>query len=911
MQASRMLSNAGHRLSILDIIVFPVDGVTLLGTPQFTCIMVIRRLVSALLIVMGVLPAMAQSHIDIIRQSPKDASWEQVNNSVNSFFDAFPSQTEKNRQGYKLWKRWEWFAALHQDTDGKIGSWTTYNDHALALIRSRPAEQAVNGSWISVGPSSISNNIGYLGRVECVGFHPTDANTLYVGSATGGLWKTTNLGTTWVPLTDHLPSISISGIAVHPSNGNILYVITGDGDGGFNWGYYVKERSSGVFKSTDGGINWQPTGLSFERSAEEVYGYKLLINPTNPNILFAITSSGIYRSIDGATTWTRVITGQFTDAEFRPGNPLHMVATAYGVDNLYLSTDGGVNWRQKDVPDGENMTRADLGVSASAPQSVYMLMGPQGSGNFRGYYRFNWTDSSFTLLTNTPNVFNGATDGSGGGGFPWWAIALGISPTNVNDQLVGGVIGRRSTNGGSTIFADHDIQHVDFHGYWYSPVDGSVYSVTDGGIMRSTDQGDTWTNLSVGLRITQYYRISGTAQNADMILGGTQDNGHYVRYSNTSQFKHTLTCCDGMDNAVDYTNSQILYMCTQDGGLTRSTDAGDTWTAINPEGSSWVAPVALHTTTPTTIFFAGNSGVWRSTNSGLSGWVNIGADGRGAMAQGTSNTGRFYTAGNNTTLRRSDNVNDATPAWTTISGNTGWPSGTGLSGSRITGIAVNPANSSEVWVSFSGYNAANKILRSTDGGSNWTNLTDALPNVPVHAIKFAGTGASGAFEIYIGTDIGVFYRSNTTADWIFFSNGLPRVMVTDIEINGTYIYAGTYGRGIWRSTLYSACPANLVLTSDLKGEQVLQAATSITADNYIFGGAGTQVHYRAGNYVKLNPGFEVLSGNIFKATIGPCNATLPLENKPLEHNNALPGALQVREGESKQRKMQPPSAGRN
>ena len=818
--------------------------------------------------------AKAQEHIRIIKQATKDATFAEVSNQVNSYFESLPDDGQRRRAGYKQWKRWEWYASMHLDADGKVGAWSEYNAKAIQQIAAQPALLSINGSWSSVGPSSVTNNQDYLGRVECVAFHPTDPNIMYVGTATGGVWRTTNKGSSWTAMSDHLPSLSIGGLAVHPSNGNIIYALTGDGDGGNQWGYYVKERGSGVFKSTDGGVNWEPSGLQFDRSGEEVYGYKLLIHPSNGNILHAATSNGIYRTTDGGNNWTRVSVGEYQDIEYRPGNTNQLAAVRWGSSSLWRSFDGGVTWIGRTIPGG-GADRSEIAVSANAPNNVYILMGPPGVGSFRGLYRYQWSDSSFTLITNTPNVFNGANDGAGDGGFSWWATALGVSPTNVNNMLVGGVIGRRSTNGGTTITGDHDILHADQHGYWYNPIDGNaVYATNDGGIFRSTNNGDTWTNLTTRLRITQYYRISTCAANTNALLGGTQDNGHYYRTSNTTAYLHTLTCCDGMDNAIDPTNTNIIYMCSQNGGLNRSTDAGVTWTGISPQASSWVAPILLHSNTRTTIFFAGNGGIWRSTNSGISGWVNIGADGRGAMAQGTSFDARFYAAGNNTTLRRSDNVNDATPTWTIISGNTGWPT-TGMANSQITGITVNPNNSQEVWVCLSGYNAANKVLRSTDMGNTWTNMTGALPNLPVHTIKFAPS-ASG-YQVYIGTDIGVFYRSNNTTNWIYFSNGLPRVMVTDIEIVGDFIYAGTYGRGAWRSDLYGNCPVSLTYNiTNFKGEWVIQASQTITTATEIFGGAGTNVHMRAGVSVTLNPGFEAKAGNIYRASIGNCNATLPL-----------------------------------
>ena len=824
--------------------------------------------------------AQVQSHIEILGNLPADSKFEDVKLSMEKHFNRFNDTKERNRNGYKQWKRWEWFAQQHLDPDGMVGAWTKSSEQGLVVANgmepapSGPEVLSANGSWFSVGPGSITNGQDFLGRTESVAFHPSNANTLYVGTATGGLWRTTNLGASWTPLTDYLPSLSVASVVVQQSNPNIIYILTGDGDGGAQWGYYVKERSSGVFKSTDGGNTWQTTGLNWNRSTGERYGYKLIQSPTNSNLLLAATSDGLWRTTNAGADWTQVISGNVTDVVFRPGNANYVAAVLYQSALLRTSSDGGETFTSRTIPSGSvGTTRSMLAVTPASSGNVYIMMGNKGDSIIRGYYRFQWSNNTFSLITNTPNIFSGDPVGDGDGGFPWWAIAVAVSPTNSNIHLAGGVIGRRSTNGGVNWTAAHPAaMHADLHGYTYNPLDGSVYCTHDGGISRSTDNGVNWTNLTTNMRINQYYRISTSPGNIQAVLGGTQDNGHHYRTTNTSAFKWTLTCCDGMDNAINPTNDQIIYMCTQDGGLNRSTDGGNTWTGISPGGSSWVAPILLHTSTPTTIFFAGNAGIFRSTNSGTSGWVNIGADGRGAMAQGTSNTARFYAAAfESRTLRRSNNVNDASPTWTTISGNTGWPT-TGVTGTQITAISVNPANSLDVWVTFSGYQSNTKVFRSTNGGDSWTNMTGALPNLPVHTIKTRDLG-SGNWETYIGTDIGVFMRTNSFG-WTYFSNGLPRVIVTDIEINESYIYAGTYGRGIWRSDLYSTCPVNLVYGATYDNERVFQASGTINATTTIVGTVGTNVWMKAGNYVQLNPGFVAQQGAIYQATIGPCGSTL-------------------------------------
>ncbi len=482
-------------------------------------------------------------------------------------------------------------------------------------------------------------------------------------------------------------------------------------------------------------------------------------------------------------------------------------------------------------------------------------------------------------------MFTGNVDGNGDGGFPWWAIGLWVSPTDPDNMLLGGVIGRRSIDGGATWFADNGIMHADNHGYRTNPLNNIVYTVNDGGVFRSNDQGDTWTNITGNLQITQYYRMSGTDGNANILLAGAQDNGHHLRTTNTTSFNHVITCCDGMDNGINYNNPDIMYGFTQNGGLNKSTDGGETFLGINPtikNGSEpWVVPFLVHTTTPTTIFYISKNGVLRHTASGspTNGWEDLGGNGgTAAFAMGTSNTSRAYVA-STIAISRTDNLSAAAPTWTVISGTTGWPT---TIGTIITSIDVNPSNSLEVWVTFSGYNAATKVIRSTNGGDSWINETDNLPNVPVHIIKCVDNNNVPASAVYIGTDIGVFYRNANIGAWIMFGNDLPRTMVTDMEVNETagVITVSTYGRGFWRSPLYSSCDANLSITTPMTGSQYHQASLGITANNHVVGGAGTEVFLKAGYSVVFDVGFTILAGNELKASIGPCSNDMPVLRPP-------------------------------
>jgi len=190
----------------------------------------------------------------------------------------------------------------------------------------------------------------------------------------------------WTPLTDNLPSLSIASVVVQQNNPNILYILTGDGDGGINWGYYVKERSSCVFRSTDAGATWQATGLNWNREDADRYGYKLIQSMSNPNLLIATTSNGTCRTTNGGTDWTQELTGQFTDVVFRTGNPHQVAAIAYGSCLLRTSADSGDSWINHNIPSSSvGTTRSMLAVSADAANNVYVLMGNKGNGTIRGY----------------------------------------------------------------------------------------------------------------------------------------------------------------------------------------------------------------------------------------------------------------------------------------------------------------------------------------------------------------------------------------------------------------------------------------------------------------------------------------------------------------------------------------------
>lgn len=737
----------------------------------------------------------AQEYLELIHNPTSQTTLQEVQELAESYF----ANRDKGRgSGYKQYKRWEHRMQRLVNADGVIGK--NFNrltwDAGISANAIDPTNSGTRmAGWTDLGPTSYTNGSqgynGGMGRVGVVGFHPTDANTIFVGTPSGGLWKSTNGGTSWNPMSDALASIGVSGIAIDHTTPDTIYILTGDGDGG-------DTRSIGVMKSTDGGLSWAPTGLSWGVAVNN-RGYKLLMHPTNSNIMFAVTTIGILKTTDGWATWTNVQGGTFRDIEFKPNDP----STVYAVspDTFYKSTNTGDSWGiiNAGLPSGES--RIALAVSPANPDYVYYLAGPSlGAGVFNGIYRSTNSGTSFSTMTTTPNILGYDTNGGDDSHQSWYDLALAVNPSNANNILTGGINVWRSTDGGTTNTAvskwnqpegSFEYVHADIHELTYNPLDGKLYVGSDGGVSVSSDNGQTFTNIWDGLQIMQFYRIAGVEANPNLIIGGTQDNGTNV-YSGAPNITH-IYGADGMDCVIDYNNNNTMYFAYQFGGFRKSTNGGNTSFDIQPAGSTgtWVTPYGMDATNPN-IIYGGYTDVYRSTNGGSS-WTNLGSDGSGGLAIGVDDPTRLY-ASSGIDLQMSSNTGGS---WTTITGP--WPT------LLITSIAIDPADATRIWVTLGGYTAGQKVYESTNAGSTWTNVSGTLPNIPALSIAYENTGGSPMDAIYVGMDVGVYYKSDVTP-WQLHETGLPNTPIYDLEINeaNNLIRAGTFGRGLWEASLFNS-----------------------------------------------------------------------------------------------------------
>jgi photosystem II stability/assembly factor-like uncharacterized protein len=812
---------------------------------------------------------------------------------IDEIMDVVNDHYEKLRTGeleragevpIKHWVRWAYELSSKTDGEGRLVD--VQSKMAQALKEYDINARSSTGNWTFIGPSSISHPQGSavgIGRADRIAFHPTDVNTFYVASPSGGLLKTTNGGASYAVLTENLPSTGVSGIIVDSSNPNLLMILTGDGDsnnGGFVGGSGFWRRHVGVYVSGDGGINWFPAG-QFPGIVPVQAGFQLAQDPNNPNIVLAATDMGIFRSTNFGGSWTRTQSGLTYELKFRPGDSNIAYATQTG--RFFRSTDGGQSWtRITNFDIGLPTGRVALSVNPGSVNRVYLVCGTSNDtqGTFSGMFLSTDAGVTFTRTTNTPNIIANGCDGLGGGSQAFYDLAIVADPSDPDALLSGAISTWRTENDGTdwenvsagrcTDFTNSTgFVHADVHDLEVNPLNGSVYLCSDGGVVRSDDFGDSWINLSNGLATSQIYQMAGTGVNTNHLIIGLQDNGIKQRNTNTTVWTHAAGA-DGFDAAYIVSSSELGYL-SRNRSVELFSNNGLTLDDRSPPGipstggSGFFPRVQVHNQ-ELGFVLVGSVNIFKSTDFGNN-WTNEGAAGNWDIERSPSNPDRFYAAGStsgtfgtNGTMYRSDDEGDT---WTVLTGNTGFPTVQ----QRITDIEVNPAGSNNVWITLGGFSDGQKVFTSFSSGGSWTNMSGSLPNVPVNAIQMDGNG-----NIYIGTDIGVFYRGSGMSDWVPFWNQMPIVPVSDLVLYSTYgfIRASTFGRGVWQSDVYSNCLSSISVTSNVSGNRYFEASNSINASSIIFGAANTRVSMKAGDHIELKQGFSVGAGNKFRAYLRPC-----------------------------------------
>lgn len=712
-----------------------------------------------------------------------DPSFYDIQKAFNDYYNSHFHDWDKDDE-YKAFKRWEYFMEARVNKKGfftqQNSSWEAYNQLNLTSAK---AQAIVTSSWTPLGPQYQSAGYAGVGRINCLQFDPSSPNTLWAGAACGGVWKSTNAGTSWTDMTSNTPNLSVSDIAIHPNNGNTLYIATGDGYGSVSWGAFWGGRySAGVMKSVNGGLTWTPTSLNYLVSQQHVIN-RLIIHPLNGNILFAAGTDGLYKSSNAGSTWTKVKDGRFYDVEFNPLNPNTIYTTK---DSVFKSVNGGATWQY-------------IGGTPIAPVAWYPRISVETTAADTNYVYLLDHNNNFYKSTNGGNSWNQMVSFPNLGTYMYYGTVLSACPTNKNLVYAAGYNIVKTTDGGltetivTTGATSVSIIHPDHHDIKFYPGTTTIYSANDGGVHASSNGGSTWTNYSDGLQVTQFYKLGTSVTNTNLILAGAQDNGTFKYSSGT--WSITYLQGDGMESIIDYTNPNIFYTSIQTGSFVKSNDAGATYTALTTGLGPWVTQMVMHPTNSSILFFGGTElkksmdggNTWNNITNGTTGGMSI-----LSLAVSKSNPNYIYISTMNSIYRTTDGGS----TWTDITGSL-------PTNYKITGICISGSDPNKVWITYSGYTTGQKVFKTVDGGSSWNNISGTLPNIPFTCI--ASDDNSTVDAVYAGSDIGVFYLDNNlgTNNWIPFNTNLPAVIVSELEINYTSqkIYAATYGRGLWSSAL--------------------------------------------------------------------------------------------------------------
>lgn len=631
-------------------------------------------------------------------------------------------------------------------------------------------------TWYLLGPTpgyyfSYSN---ISGRTTTVRYNPTNPSIIYIGAAFGGVWKSTNGGSSWSPKTDFEVSLSSGSIAIDSVNTNIVYY--GTGEATYSGASYY---GRGMLKSTNGGDSWTniTSGLP-----SLTYCSRIVIRPGHSSELFAaMGTSGLYKSTNAGVNWAQVLSGRCDDIVFTPNG---MTAYTTGSGTGYqISTDGGLTFSPNtSVTMG---TRNHIAICKTQPSILYIAV---YSGSTISVYKS--TDAGVSYTQQVPGFnFNA--------GQAWYDFYMHVNPFDPNYAYVGSIDIWRTTDGGTsfqniTNGYSGGYVHVDQHNVDFHPTNSNeMICVNDGGVWKSSDRGSNWTNLNQTLTLTQFYRIAVDPSNVNHIAGGTQDNG-------TQRTLGTINWTaafggDGGEVCFHLQNSLYILGETQNNGVRRSEDGGTSWMSATSglSGSgAWVGPLQSHPSTAG-VFYTARQQVFKSTDWGAS-WTGISTGTSGTIREiaiSKSNPDIMLATSGSQIYKSTD----AGSNFTNIS--------SGLPGRTITSVYVHPDSSNVFLVTFSGFGAG-KVYKTINGGTNWFDISSNLPDSPTNDVLIYYPGY--ATSVYLAAmDVGVFITYNYGTSWTELADGLPNTVAIHLDYNlmMNRLRIGTHGRGVWETKL--------------------------------------------------------------------------------------------------------------
>ena len=696
-------------------------------------------------------------------------------------------------------------------------------------------------SFRSVGPAA------YSGRISDLAVNPDNTSEYYVGVASGGLWKTTNHGTTFKPIFDDKSVFSIGCLAMDPNNSNVVWVGTGENNSQRNLAY-----GDGVYKTTDGGKSFTNMGL---KTSSQIG--KIMIDPRNSNVVYVASQGqvwgpggerGLYKTSNGGKSWKRILEiGEYTgvsDMEMDPRNPDILYAASHQRERrvyskidggpesaIYKSVDAGNNWTKlkKGLPKGD-VGRIGLAVSPANPDLLYAVI--ELPGNKGGFYRSSDMGESWEKrsdkVSRSPQYYN----------------EVYADPINPNLVILMDTRNGLSEDGGATWKnIEGKNKHVDNHAIWIDPKDTNHYLVgCDGGLYETYDRAETW-QFKSNLPITQYYHVRVDNDYPFYnIYGGTQDNGSWFGPSQThrrslvnADWTYTIGG-DGYLSIPDPSNSGISYHESQYCGLRRYDETTGNSISIKPQPTideeytwNWNTPYFISPFNPTTLYIGGNyvlkstdmGGTWNKVSDDLTRKIdqntlpmmgklwppeavakNMSTSKFGnifALAESPLKQGMIYAGTDDGLIWITENDGEN---WTRYNNFTGVPEMT-----FVNYVLPSQHNESTVYACFDGRKNSSDftpyLIKSTDKGKTWTSIASNLPSGTVYCIQEDHINPN---LLFIGTEWGVWTSIDGGKKWVQLKKGIPTIQVKDLTIQRREndLVVATFGRGFYVLDNYAA-----------------------------------------------------------------------------------------------------------
>jgi photosystem II stability/assembly factor-like uncharacterized protein len=696
-----------------------------------------------------------------------------------------------------------------------------------AQIRDEPVRE-----WEAIGPKNIG------GRALALAFHPMDSNVIYVGTASGGLWRSDSLGKgadAWDRVPLGFPAYSISAIAIDPSNPDIMFLGTGE-----VYSQFMNSRPGtinrftrgtygiGILKTVDGGETWNH---SLDWSLSNLRGVQdIVINPKNPRSLFAATSIGLYKSVDGGKSWSNVHSLPMAVSIVIHPSDTNLVFVTHGSldpnltfsTGVYRSRNGGSLFSKvlNGLPDrysGKGM----LAISTQNPDIIYAslqawsLPGEMLNSPWGLYKSIDAGESWFRINDRNVGKWQG-----------WYSHDVDINPTDPNEIVYGGIEVYRSTNGGAGLVqisangplplgqvpageqeSVPDYVHSDIHQIRYSPFDEhQVFIACDGGVFASEDGGETWLGRNGGLQTAQFYaNFSNSTTDPHFAMGGMQDNWTAI-YTGSGDWTRVLGG-DGMNTAIHPLDDRIVFGSAQFLHVYKSVNRGDSFNLVmdpaqppvNLGGVAFTGPFEMAPSDPD-ILYAGGQHLFKSSNGGDS-WQavnNISVDRNNlihTIAVG-SDPNLIYVG----TAPDPFSGNQSPRILRSTNGGFTWRHMSGHPNRIPTDIAIHPFDDQIIYATFAGIRAA-QVIRSRDGGLNWDPLENGMPDVPANSVVI---DPLNPMDIYVGNDLGVHYSPDEGDSWQHYSADLPDALMAmhlSISPANRKLRVATHGNGVYQTDL--------------------------------------------------------------------------------------------------------------